>query len=148
MSKKKKPIITKLISYGLYAKWSNSCDELPKFLKHTTTIPGRIESEFGFMLEIKNGRGKNVDYVVKHPRFTDQNNNVEPIFTGTIPIRKSPFTVYIGETLWEPIDDKIGSWELTAKIDGKVIHREKFNIVKETTLFDELIEENSRRHIK
>jgi hypothetical protein len=147
MAKTKKEIIVKTEHYGLYAKWSNSCETLPKFLKYTTEIPARFEAEFGFTLLIKNGKNRSVDYTVIHPPFRDENGNIEPPFTGSLPIRKSPFRVYVGDTLWEPIEDKIGTWRFIAKIDNKIVEDKTFNIVDNTGLFEELITKYKNNHI-
>ena len=147
MSKKNRRVNVELISYGLYAKWSNSCDELPRFLKYSDKIPARIEAEFGFTLLITNGKGKNVDYIVKHPKISDENGNIEPPFLGSVPIRKSPFTVYLGETLWEPLEEKIGTWEIIAKIDGQVMAKKKFLIIDDKELFSDIIEKHKKDHI-
>ena len=147
MSKKSKRVVCETVNYGLFAKWSNRCSELPKFLKFTKIIPARVEAEFGYTLNIVNGKGRSVDYTVYHPDFRDSSGAVEPTFIGSVPIRKSPFRVYIGDTLWEPISDKVGEWRFVAKIDGEVVEDMSFEIVNDTTLFSELIENNKDRHI-
>ncbi len=147
MGKKQVKIEVKTVSWGLYAKWSNRCRELPKFLKFTTDIPARYESEFGYILKVKNGKGKSIDYVVHHPPFTDEEGNVEPSFTGSIPIKPGNFEAYLGDTLWEPIEDKVGEWRVVAKIDGVVVEDKTFTIHPDLDLHSELIDLHKNQHI-
>lgn len=147
MGKKQSKIDVKTVSWGLYAKWSNRCRELPKFLKFTTEIPARYEAEFGYILQIKNGKGKSLDYTVIHPPFCDDEGNVEPPFTGSIPIRGGEFEAYLGDTLWEPIEDKVGTWRVIAKIDGSVVEDKSFAILPDSSLHAELIETHKNEHI-
>lgn len=147
MAKKQNKIDVKTVSWGLYAKWSNRCRELPRFLKFTTEIPARYESEFGYILKIKNGKGKSVDYTVIHPPFCDSQGNVEPPFTGSIPVRGGEFDVYIGDTLWEPIADKVGCWRVIAKIEGVTVEDRSFQILPDSSLHSEIIEKHKNDHI-
>ncbi len=134
-------------SWGLYAKWSNRCRELPRFLKFTTIIPARIEAEFGYILKISGAKGKQVEYTVIHPPFLDEKGKTTPPFTGSIPIRSNPFEIYLGDTLWEPIGDKIGLWRFIAKIDGETVEDKSFTIVENTELFADLIDQFKHEHI-
>jgi hypothetical protein len=147
VAKKQGKIEVKTESWGLYAKWSNRCRELPKFLKFTAEIPARFEAEFGYILSVKNGKGKSVDYTVIHPPFTDQSGKVEPPFTGSIPIKPGKFEVYLGDTLWEPIEDKVGIWRVIAKIDGVVVEDKSFEIIDNPELHRELIDLHKNDHI-
>ncbi len=148
MAKKQSKMDVKTLSWGLYAKWSNRCRELPHFLKFTTEIPGRYEAEFGYILRVKNGKGKNIEYTVIHPPFCDEQGVTEPPFTGTIPIRGGEFEAYLGDTLWEPIEDKIGVWRVTAKIDGVVVEDRSFNIQSDKSLHKEIIDQHKNDHIQ
>lgn len=147
MAKKRKALVVKMESYGLYAKWSNRCKELPKFLKFTDTIPLRIESEFGFILQVKGAKGLSVDYVVEHPKIVGENGKFMPTFTGEIPIRDNDSRVYVGDTLWEPLSDKMGVWRVVAKIDGYVYGDKSFTVLDDTSLHKELIDANAQNHL-
>lgn len=147
MAKKRKSLQVKMESYGLYAKWSNRCKELPKFLKFTTDFPLRVESEFGFVLHIKGGKGLFVDYVVEHPPIRDEDGRIMPTFTGKIPIRDNDFRVYVGDTLWEPLEDKVGLWRVVAKIDGTTYGDKSFTVTSSTDLHKELIDTNAELHL-
>ena len=147
MAKKKKKCTVKIIHHGLYAKWSNRCRELPRFLKFTDIIPGRVESEFGCTIEITGGKGKFVDYTIEHPPLLDSQGAVAPSFTGQIPLRANKDTVYLGDTLWEPLVDKLGKWRVIGKLDGEKIADFTFTIISETTLFDDIISAHALEHI-
>ncbi len=147
MAKKRNKITVTTLNYGLYAKWSNRCRELPKFLKFTTKIPARIEAEFGYTLEIKGAKGKSICYEVHHPPFCDNEGTVEATFTGEIAIHSNTFYTYLGDTLWEPIDDKVGIWRVVARIDNQVIEDKSFSIVADISLFSDLIEEHKNIHL-
>lgn len=147
MAKKRKSLIVKMESYGLYAKWSNRCKELPTFLKFTDTLPLRIESEFGFILHIKGAKGLSVEYVVEHPRIIDEKGAVMPTFTGSIPIRDNDSRVYVGDTLWEPLSDKKGQWRVIAKLQGVTYGDKCFTVVDDPTLHQYLIDRNAHKHI-
>ncbi len=147
MAKKQNKIECKTLSWGLYAKWSNSCRELPHFLKFTDQIPARFEAEFGYILQIKNGKGKTLDYTVIHPPFCDKDGNVQPPFTGSIPIRGGSFETYLGDTLWEPMSSMVGEWRFIAKIDGVVLEDRAFQIIDELSLHEEIIDSHKNDHI-
>lgn len=147
MAKRSGTVTVTTVCCGLFAKWSNRCSELPRFLKFTSEIPARIESEFGFILKISGAKGKSVEYTVIHPPFRDENGRVEPPFTGSIPIRANPFEIYLGDTLWEPIHDKIGTWRFIAKIDGKTVEDKSFTIVDQPELHAQLIDQFAHEHI-
>lgn len=148
MAKKKKELLVKTESYGLYAKWSNRCRELPLFLKFTDQLPLRVESEFGFILHIKNGKGLSVSYTVEHPPFKNEKGIKEPSFRGEIPIRDNDFKVYVGDTLWEPLCDKTGIWRVVAKINNTVYEDKKFIISQDVTIHKELIDMHAGNHLK
>ena len=138
---------TKITRKGLFSKWSNRCKELPRFLKYTDTIPCRVEAEFGYILEITKGKGKRVNYIVKHPNFRDEFGNIEENFSGEILVKKDSFKIYLGDTIWEPINDKIGVWRFIAKIDNEVVADESFNIVSDVNLYKGLIDEHALDHL-
>ena len=146
MAKKKQKIITKILHHGLYAKWSNQCKELPRFLKYTDTIPARIEAEFGCIIEVVGAKGQSISYTIEHPSFTDSRGNPSPPFLGEIPIRSATFQAYLGDTLWEPIEDKIGIWRVIGRIGDEKIADFSFEIVPDTGQYGEVIEQYAHFH--
>lgn len=147
MAKKRNKIETKVLNHGLYAKWSNRCKELPRFLKYTKVIPARIEAEFGCIVEIKGAKNSEVTYTVEHPPFRDAEGVVEPPFTGSIPIRTTTAQIYLGDTLWEPVEDKVGIWRFIGRLDGEIIADYRFDIVEDTGQYKELIDAHAEYHL-
>ena len=125
---KRKPII-KIYSYGEYSKWDRGSKEIPKILIFTTEIKAEIGTEFGYVLHIKNGKGEKLTFKIDHPPFTDDEGNVRPPFTGEQFIRTNDFEFYLGDCIWEPLEDKLGKWELTTYYNGKVVANKVFNLV-------------------
>lgn len=108
-----------IMSYGRYNKWDRESKALPKLVELGTEVRAEIGIEFGMIIEIYQAKGRFLDFRIDHPPFTDAEGNVEPPFEGTYPIRKNPCSFFLGDTIWEPVDDKRGSWTMTVLIDGK-----------------------------
>ena len=122
---KRKPII-KMYSFGEYSQWERGSKELPKIIDFSTNIKAEIGTEFGYVLHIKNGKGKTVTFEIKHPPFTDNEGNIRPPFTGEQFIRTNDFKFYLGDCIWEPLKDKLGEWELTTFYKGEVVAHKTF----------------------
>ncbi len=122
---KRKPII-KMYSFGEYSQWERGSKELPKIIDFSTNIKAEIGTEFGYVLHIKNGKGKTVTFEIKHPPFTDNEGNLRPPFTGEQFIRTNDFKFYLGDCIWEPLKDKLGEWELTTFYKGEVVAHKTF----------------------
>lgn len=118
-----------MVSYGLYTEWHNHYKNLPKLKKFTHTIPCEVGSEFGYILNIKKGKGKQINYTIKHPDFLDSCGNPATDFVGTEYVNSNDWDFFLGDTIWEPIEDKAGNWRVIAEIDGEIIADKTFNIV-------------------
>lgn len=127
MSKTK--IICERLNYGIYHHWDRDIRDLPKIREFTTTIPGRLDIEFGFILNMKKAKGKLLSFCIDHPPFMDKNGEPAPPFTGEEYIRTNDWNFYLGDTLWEPISDKLGAWHMTVEIEGQVVGDETFQVV-------------------
>lgn len=110
----------KLYSYGEYSKWDRESKEIPRVLSFNTEIKAKIGTEFGYVLHIRNGKGESIDFKIEHPPFTDESGKIAPPFTGQQFIRTNDFEFYLGDCIWEPLEDKIGKWELTTYYKGQV----------------------------
>lgn len=84
----------------------------------TTTVEAEIGVEFGMIVEIFQAKGRFLDFRIDHPPFKDEHGVVEPSFEGTYQIRSNPYAFFLGDTIWEPVDDKRGSWTMTVLMDG------------------------------
>lgn len=120
LKRAKKPLPkTEIVSYGRYTKWDRERRELPELVDLTTEVKAEIGVEFGMIIEIFQAKGRFLDFVIDHPPFKDQNGNVEPQFEGSYQIRNNPYAFFLGDTIWEPIEDKRGPWVLSVFMDGK-----------------------------
>ncbi len=126
----KKPIV-KIKNFGIYTNWNKrtSEKELPELLKYTDKIPAQLQIEFGYILHIVKGKGLKIDFHIDHPPFCDKFGMIAPPFKGEMHINSNDFFFFLGDTLWEPIEDKIGAWVLKSFIKGE--------LVAEKTLFVE-----------
>ena len=126
---KRKPII-KMYSYGEYSKWDRGSKEIPKILNFETEIEAEIGTEFGYVLHVKQAKGETLTFMIDHPPFTDEDGNLREPFTGEQFIRTNDFEFYLGDCIWEPLEDKLGKWEITTFYKGKVVANKIFNLVK------------------
>ena len=127
MSIKKFPV--RRVSYGLYTRWDAKSKELPELVKYTTSIPAELGVEFGYIVNIKKARREILEYEILHPDFLDTHGDPAPPFLGEVRIPSNDYLFFIGDTLWEPLHDKLGNWQLTLRIRGVVIAEETFEIV-------------------
>lgn len=110
-----------MYSYGIYDRWDPKSKKLPKVTKHTTEISGRAGIEFGYVLKIRGARGKALTFTIDHPPFPDGRGEPAAPFTGKEFITNNDFQFFIGDTIWEPVEDKMGEWLITCEIDGKKV---------------------------
>jgi hypothetical protein len=125
--KRRKPDI-KIHSFGEYTKWDRKSKTIPKILDITTTIKASIGTEFGYILKIKKGKGEKLTFIINHPPFKDADGKTTPPFTGEEFITTNDYEFYLGDCIWEPINDKLGKWELTTYHYGKVVAHKIFTL--------------------
>ena len=127
--KRRKPVF-KISSYGENSKWDRNSKKIPKILNFTTEIKTKIDNEFGYILNIKQGKGEILTFKIDHPPFKDEYGKIGPSFTGEQFIRTNDYEFYLGDCVWEPLEDKLGNWELTTYHRGKVIANKIFKLIK------------------
>ncbi len=125
----KKKVEVKIDSYGIYTRWDRSSKSLPKIVKHTKEIPCELDIEFGYTLLVRGAKGRTISFVMKHPPFCDDYGNVRGDFVGEMIVNSNEWYFFLGDTIWLPLEDKCGVWELISYLDDKEIARMKFNIV-------------------
>jgi len=118
-----------MISYGIYKNWDNVSKELPIIEQFSEIIPARRGIEFGYILSIKKAKGKQLLFCIEHPPFKDEKGDVMPSFEGELYVRTNDWNFFLGDTIWEPVSDKIGSWRLITTVDGVVLADKTFSIV-------------------
>jgi len=115
-------------SYGLYTAWDRESKNLPKIIKHTLEIPAEVGVEFGFILSVKRAKGEVLEFCIDHPSFCDEKGNVMPSFEGAYFINSNDFQFFLGDTVWEPVEDKRGEWTLTVSYKGREVARKSFSL--------------------
>ncbi len=119
----------RIISYGLYAEWDRDSDEIPQFIELATEIEAQIGVEFGMIVEITQAKGRYLDFLIEHPPFTDAEGNIEPPFRGTFRVKHPVFEFFLGDTVWEPVEDKKGDWKLSILLDEEVLATKTIRLV-------------------
>lgn len=117
-SKKQLPK-TEIVSYGRYTRWDRESKNLPELVDLTAEVKAEIGVEFGMIIEIFQAKGRFLEFIIDHPPFNDEEGNLAPPFEGSYQIRNNPYAFFLGDTIWEPIEDKRGPWTMTVIMDGK-----------------------------
>lgn len=110
-----------MYSYGQYAEWNRASRSIPKLLAISNEIEAIEGTEFGYVLRIKKAKGKRIDFRIDHPPFKDEEGKVMPPFTGQVIINSNSYEFFLGDCIWAPIEDKMGKWTMTTKIDGDIV---------------------------
>ncbi|MDA8743170.1 DUF3859 domain-containing protein [Rubripirellula amarantea] len=118
----------RMITHGIYTKWISESKDLPSFQEQTTQIPARVDIEFGFIVSIKNAKNESLQYCIDHPGIRDSDGKVRAPFEGIVYVKSNDWQFYLGDTIWEPIADKLGDWRMTLEHDGKVIADKTFHV--------------------
>jgi hypothetical protein len=125
----KSKVAVKIKSYGIYDGWEREARELPKIRRFSEEVPARVGIEFGMIVELKSGKGKALEWCIDHPGILDDGGERREPFEGQERIKSANWQFFLGDTIWEPIDDKLGCWHLSVSIDGKVVAEKTFTIV-------------------
>jgi hypothetical protein len=125
---KQKPDV-KMESWGLYSPLDKGSKELPKLIRFTDKIPCEPDVEFGYILYIRKGRGLKLTFQIDHPPFL-RNGEIDPPFTGEEYIRSNDWKFFLGDTTWEPIDDKAGEWRIRTWIDGDLVADHTLTLIR------------------
>jgi hypothetical protein len=123
-----KKVNCRIEHYGIYRGWDRKARHLPTLVRFARTIPAQLDIEFGYVLHICGGRGKKIDYCIEHPPFTSSNGTIAPPFCGSLFITSNSYDFFLGDSLWEPLHDKTGTWRLITRIDTAIVADESFEI--------------------
>jgi hypothetical protein len=127
---KRKPEV-RIRSYGIYSKWDSASKDLPDLVEVTTDIPARVDIEFGFIVKITGGKNCELSFCIDHPGILDANGKRRAPFDGTVFIKNNEWNFFLGDTIWEPISDKLGPWHLTLELGGKIVAEKTFDIYEQ-----------------
>lgn len=129
---KRKPAVS-ITNYGRYTTWNKTSRELPKLIEYTQIIDAVDGNEFGIVIEVKNLKGKILEFVIKHPPIKNELGNLLPQFKGQLHVRSHNTQFFVGDGIWLPVADKIGEWEVLVYLNGKLCVSKKFNIIAANT---------------
>ena len=124
----KQNLQARVTSYGIYSAWKGD-GHIPQILSFTDVVPAEVGVEFGYVLHVTGGRGEQIDFRIDHPPFTDKRGKRSSAFTGTIHVKTRALDVFLGDSVWEPWEDKCGIWTLTTWHNGNELARQSFTIV-------------------
>lgn len=130
MKKSKRNPVFKMIRYGEFSKWDRESKDIPRILNFTTRIEAEIGTEFGYVLHIKQAKSETITFKIEHPPFKNEQGEPAPPFEGEQFISTNDFQFYLGDCVWEPLEDKLGTWELTTYYKGKLVAHKIFELVK------------------
>ncbi|MCF2949019.1 DUF3859 domain-containing protein [Paraglaciecola aquimarina] len=120
-----------ITSFGIYENWDEKSKKLPQIKTFTTNIPAQIDIEFGFILHAKKAKGKRLDWTMYHPDVPDNKGRVMEPFEGQVYVRNNDWEFYLGDTVWEPIHNKVGDWRMVIECDGKIVADKTFSVLIE-----------------
>ncbi len=115
-------------SFGIYSTWDSKAKDLPKISEFTTKVPADIDVEFGFVVNVKWAKNQELDYCIDHPGILDAEGERRAPFDGTVFVKSNDWDFYLGDTIWEPIEDKLGQWRMWLELNGKVIADKTFEL--------------------
>lgn len=124
----KRKVEVRMRSYGIYQQWDAESKDLPRFIERSTEVRAAIDVEFGFVVNIRGAKNKQLFYCIHHPGVLDANRVTRPPFEGTVYVKKNDWNFYLGDTIWEPVSDKLGDWRMTLELDGKTIAEKTFEL--------------------
>jgi len=118
----------RLRTWGIYTAWDSAAKQLPTIVEVTDRIPAVVDVEFGFIVNVRKGRTAKLDFCIDHPGILDDEGHRRPPFTGSVHVKTSDWDFFLGDTIWAPIDDKLGDWHLSVCWEGRVVAERTFQI--------------------
>ncbi|TWU24389.1 hypothetical protein Pla52o_23160 [Novipirellula galeiformis] len=118
-------------TFGIYAHWDAESKELPRFIQSTTTVHAKVGVEFGFVVNIKNAKNQSLHYCIDHPGILDAEGKRRLPFDGDVYVKQNDWNFYLGDTIWDPIEDKLGLWTLAIELDEKIVAEKTFELYRE-----------------
>ena len=103
---------------------------LPQIEQFTTNVIAKLDVEFGLIINIKKAKGEKLHFCIYHPDIPDSNGEIMPPFEGVEYIKENDWQFYLGDTLWEPIENKLGDWRMTLTLNNKIIADKKIELIE------------------
>lgn len=126
---KRKPEI-RIRSFGIYDGWDSDAKDLPRIAEFTTRVPAVIDIEFGMVVNIKGAKNEPLIYCIDHPGIRDADGKRRAPFDGEVYVRSNDWNFYLGDTIWAPMDDKLGPWRMTLRLANKIIADKTFDVFR------------------
>lgn len=117
-------------TWGIYSQWDRESRALPQILERTTRVEAVVDVEFGMVVNIVGAKNRPLDFCIDHPGIRDDKGKVRRPFDGTVFVKTNDWDFYLGDTIWLPIEDKIGDWRMTLELDGELIADKTFELVR------------------
>ncbi len=124
---KRSPVV-EMTSYGIYTTWDSKSKDLPKIQEFTTQVYAEVDVEFGFIVNIKKAKGQKIRYCIYHPDITTDDGEVMEPFDGEEHINSNDWDFYLGDTIWLPIENKLGPWRMEIELNGRVVAEKTFQL--------------------
>lgn len=124
---KSKPLIN-IQSSGIYHHWDPKEKLLPKIQEFTSKVEAKLDVEFGFIVNIKKAKGEKIHFCIYHPDIPDEYGKPLAPFDGEEYIKNNDWNFYLGDTIWLPIENKLGIWRMTIELKGNVIAEKSFTL--------------------
>lgn len=117
-----------IVSHGIYSQWDAKSKDLPKIQKFTTEVPAEIDIEFGYILNVKKGKGIKLNCTIYHPNIPDKKGKPMPPFEDEVYVSNNDWHFFLGDTIWEPIDNKVGDWRIVIEYNNDIVADKTFEI--------------------
>lgn len=127
---KKKPVFN-IDSYGTYDQWNRNSGDIPKIIKINHEVIMHPDVEFGLVLNIKGGKGIKLDFRVIHPKFNTPDGKLANDFVGDHFVNSNDWSFFLGDTVWEPYETKLGEWRFIISHEGKNIVDKTLHLIDE-----------------
>ncbi|MCO8122248.1 DUF3859 domain-containing protein [Stieleria sp. TO1_6] len=124
---KQKPDV-RIRTYGIYSKWDSDSKELPSFQRQTDRILAKVDVEFGLIINVTGGKNLPLSFCIDHPGILDDQGKRRPPFEDVVYVKSNDWDFFLGDTIWEPIDDKLGPWRMTMQLQGKTVVDQTFEL--------------------
>lgn len=76
---------------------------------------------------IKGAKNQRLTQVTSHPGILDAVGQPRDSFTGEVYVRTQDWNFYLGDTIRQPIEDKVGRWHLWLELQGERIAEKAFD---------------------
>lgn len=125
----KRKIEVNISTYGVYKHWDAGSPDLPSIAQFTTRVPAFVGIEFGFVANVKGAKNQKLTYWIEHPGILDAEGRTRPPFDGQVHVKTQDWNFYLGDTIWEPIEDKLGPWRMWIELQGALVAEKTFEVM-------------------